>query len=113
MVVYRDRRVEVHLNLLPQKWTFILENFRTFWMIPFTSICSDARDCFKISMASSSRSIFPILQPTSFPWMSSRQEELVVIRDHHEPIIDRELWDIVQSELKKPPLPEWPPLQYR
>ncbi len=29
------------------------------------------------------------------------EEELVVIRDHHEPIIDRELWDIVQSELKK------------
>ncbi len=28
MVVYRDRRVEVYLNLLPQKWTFILENFR-------------------------------------------------------------------------------------
>ena len=28
MVVYRDRRVEVHLNLLPQKWTFILGNFR-------------------------------------------------------------------------------------
>ena len=29
------------------------------------------------------------------------EEELVVIRDHHEPIIDRELWDIVQLELKK------------
>lgn len=29
------------------------------------------------------------------------EEELVVIRDHHEPIIDRELWDIVQAELKK------------
>lgn len=29
------------------------------------------------------------------------EEELVVIRDHHEPIISRELWDIVQSELKK------------
>ncbi len=29
------------------------------------------------------------------------EEELVVIRNHHEPIIDRELWDIVQSELKK------------
>ena len=28
MVVYRDRRVEVYLSLLPQKWTFILENFR-------------------------------------------------------------------------------------
>nr|WP_325185451.1 recombinase family protein [uncultured Oscillibacter sp.] len=29
------------------------------------------------------------------------EEELVVIRDHHEPIIDRELWDTVQLELKK------------
>ena len=29
------------------------------------------------------------------------EEELVVIQDHHEPIISRELWDIVQSELKK------------
>lgn len=29
------------------------------------------------------------------------EEELVIIRDHHEPIIDRELWDIVQRELKK------------
>lgn len=29
------------------------------------------------------------------------EEELVVIRDHHEPIISRELWDIVQLELKK------------
>lgn len=29
------------------------------------------------------------------------EEELVVIRDHHEPIIDRELWDTVQRELKK------------
>ena len=29
------------------------------------------------------------------------EEELVIIRDHHEPIIDRELWDIVQAELKK------------
>lgn len=29
------------------------------------------------------------------------EEELVVIRDHHEPIISRELWDIVQFELKK------------
>ena len=29
------------------------------------------------------------------------EEELVVIRDHHEPIIDRELWDTVQAELKK------------
>ena len=28
MVVYRDRRVEVCLNLLPQKWIFILENLR-------------------------------------------------------------------------------------
>ena len=28
MVVYKDRRVEVYLNLLPQKWTFILENLR-------------------------------------------------------------------------------------
>ncbi|MDE6588957.1 MAG: recombinase family protein, partial [Oscillospiraceae bacterium] len=29
------------------------------------------------------------------------EEELVVIHDHHEPIIDRELWDIVQDEMKK------------
>ena len=29
------------------------------------------------------------------------EEELVVIRDHHEPIIDRDLWDTVQRELKK------------
>ena len=29
------------------------------------------------------------------------EEEMVVIRNHHEPIISRELWDIVQSELKK------------
>lgn len=29
------------------------------------------------------------------------EEELVVLRDHHEPIIDRELWDTVQQELKK------------
>lgn len=28
MVVHKDRRVEVYLNLLPQKWTFILENLR-------------------------------------------------------------------------------------
>ena len=29
------------------------------------------------------------------------EEELVIIWDHHEPIIDRELWDTVQRELKK------------
>ena len=29
------------------------------------------------------------------------EEELVIIRDHHPPIIDRELWDVVQAELKK------------
>ena len=29
------------------------------------------------------------------------EEPMVVIRDHHEPIIDRELWNTVQSELKK------------
>ncbi len=29
------------------------------------------------------------------------EEELVIIRDHHEPIVDRELWDAVQRELKK------------
>lgn len=29
------------------------------------------------------------------------EEELITIRDHHEPIIDRELWDIVQEELQK------------
>ena len=29
------------------------------------------------------------------------EEDLVIIRDHHEPIIDRELWNIVQSEMKK------------
>ena len=28
MVVHKDKRVEVYLNLLPQKWTFILENLR-------------------------------------------------------------------------------------
>ena len=28
------------------------------------------------------------------------EEELVIIRDHHPPIIDRELWDVVQEELK-------------
>ena len=28
MVVYKDRKVEVFLNLLPQKWTFVLENLR-------------------------------------------------------------------------------------
>ena len=29
------------------------------------------------------------------------EEELVIIRNHHEPIIDRELWDVVQAEMKK------------
>ena len=29
------------------------------------------------------------------------EEELVIMRDHHPPIIDRELWDVVQEELKK------------
>ena len=29
------------------------------------------------------------------------EEALVVIRNHHEPIISRDLWNIVQSELKK------------
>ena len=29
------------------------------------------------------------------------EEELVIIRDHHPPIIDRELWEVVQEELKK------------
>ena len=29
------------------------------------------------------------------------EEALVVIRDHHQPIIGRELWDAVQAELKK------------
>lgn len=29
------------------------------------------------------------------------EEELITIRDHHEPIIERELWDTVQEELKK------------
>ena len=29
------------------------------------------------------------------------EEELITIRDHHEPIIDRELWDTVQEELQK------------
>ena len=28
-------------------------------------------------------------------------EDLVIIRDHHEPIISRELWDMAQAELKK------------
>lgn len=29
------------------------------------------------------------------------EEKLVILRNHHEPIISRELWDIVQGELKK------------
>lgn len=29
------------------------------------------------------------------------EEPMVALTDHHEPIIDRELWDIVQSELKR------------
>lgn len=29
------------------------------------------------------------------------EEELVVIENHHEPIINRELWNLVQNELKK------------
>lgn len=29
------------------------------------------------------------------------EEELVILRDHHEPIISRELWETVQRELKK------------
>ena len=29
------------------------------------------------------------------------EEELIVIRDHHEPIISRELWDLVQEEIRK------------
>ena len=29
------------------------------------------------------------------------EEELVIIRDHHQPIIGRELWGVVQEELKK------------
>ena len=29
------------------------------------------------------------------------EEEMVFLTDHHEPIIDRELWNIVQAELKK------------
>ena len=29
------------------------------------------------------------------------EEELITIRDHHEPIIERELWDTVQEELTK------------
>ena len=29
------------------------------------------------------------------------EEELVVIENHHEPIIDRYLWNLVQCELKK------------
>ncbi len=29
------------------------------------------------------------------------EEDLVILRDHHEPIIDRELWDVVQEELKR------------
>ena len=29
------------------------------------------------------------------------EEPMIVLTDHHEPIIDRELWDIVQSELKR------------
>ena len=29
------------------------------------------------------------------------EEEMVCLTDHHEPIIDRELWNVVQAELKK------------
>ena len=29
------------------------------------------------------------------------EEPMIVLRDHHEPIIDRELWDIVQAELNR------------
>lgn len=29
------------------------------------------------------------------------EEELIILRDHHEPIIDRELWDMVQVELRR------------
>ena len=29
------------------------------------------------------------------------EEEMVCLSDHHEPIIDRELWNVVQAELKK------------
>ena len=29
------------------------------------------------------------------------EEQMIVLTHHHEPIIDRELWDIVQAELKK------------
>lgn len=29
------------------------------------------------------------------------EEEMITIKDHHEPIIDRELWDTVQEELQK------------
>lgn len=32
---------------------------------------------------------------------NSGEEELVIIRNHHTPIVDRELWDAVQAELKK------------
>ena len=29
------------------------------------------------------------------------EEEMIIIRDHHEPIIERELWEAVQEELQK------------
>ena len=29
------------------------------------------------------------------------EEELIIIRNHHEPIIDRDLWDTVQAEIKR------------
>lgn len=29
------------------------------------------------------------------------EEELVIIRGHHEPVIDRELWELVQNEMRK------------
>ena len=29
------------------------------------------------------------------------EEPMIVLRDHHEPIIDRELWDLVQAELNR------------
>ena len=29
------------------------------------------------------------------------EERMITLTDHHEPIIDRELWDLVQSELKR------------
>jgi len=55
MVVYKDKRVEVYLNLLPQKWTFVLESLRdanrrlTGQMMANNKVCNEKNDVFPIS----------------------------------------------------------------